>query len=101
LKLSGNLPDSAIVTMPKSTRGDILEFTDKWEWYRSKYGVDMMFAAPDKKAELQAAFDAEPMERRLVSIPDCYEEFSADDLKSNWQIIGNVFENPELLAEAK
>ena len=81
--------------------GDIVEFSDKWEWYRGEYGIKMIFADPEKKKELQEKYDAEKMERRKVEIPSCYQEFSESDLQSYWEIIGNIYENPELLSNPK
>lgn len=77
--------------------GDIVEFSDKWEWYRSTYGIKMRFADKKEHTKLKAQYDAEPMERREVKIPDCYQELSTSDLKNYWEIIGNVFENPDLI----
>jgi hypothetical protein len=56
----------------------------------------MYFADKEERAKLQAEYEAEPMERRVMEIPGCYEE-SIDDLKSYWEVIGNIYENPELL----
>ena len=81
--------------------GDIVEFSDKWEWYRCKYGISMMFAKSeegDRYKKIKAAYEAEPMERRVVQF-DPYDSYglSKVDLESYWEVIGNIYQNPELL----
>lgn len=78
--------------------GDILEFTDKWEWYRSSYGVRMHFAVGEEHKKLKAMYDAEPMHRREVKF-DPYEGYglSRGDLENYFAVIGNIYENPNLL----
>lgn len=78
--------------------GDILEFTDKWEWYRSMYFAKFAFSTPETKPKIQAEYDAEPLERRAVEMPSCYEQFSQSELTSYWQVIGNIHQNPDLLS---
>lgn len=77
--------------------GDVVGFSDKWEWYRGSYGIKMHFADKEEHAKLKAQYDAEPMERREVKIPVCYEELSKGDLKNYWEVIGNIYENGDLL----
>lgn len=85
----------------KIFEGDIVEFTDKWEWYRSKYGVDMMFARDKEEwQQLKAKYDAEPMHRFEV-VFDPYEGYnlSGYDLgEKRYQVIGNIYENSDLLS---
>ena len=77
--------------------GDVLEFADKWEWYRGSYGIKMRFAEPERKAELQKQYDAEPMERRVIEMPDCYEWILSSEIQTYWHVIGNIHQNPELI----
>jgi uncharacterized phage protein (TIGR01671 family) len=78
--------------------GDIIEFTDKWEWYRGKYAVSMMFADNERKKQLEKEYNEEKMYRIEVKFPSFFE-ISKSDLKSYWKIVGNIHENPELLSE--
>lgn len=80
---------------------DIVEFTDKWEWYKGTYAIKMMFAEAEEKKELKAKFDAEPMYRFVVE----YDPFEGVNLSSydlaqdRYQIIGNKFQDSHLLKE--
>ena len=75
--------------------GDILRFADKWEWYRTKYGIPMYFADSDKKKKLKAQYDAEPYEERVVD--DMREEWiQSDEIQTYWEIIGNIHESKHL-----
>lgn len=78
-------------------QGDILEFSDKWEWYRGSYGIKMHFASGDMLAKLQKEYEAEPMERRAISIPGDYEWLLSTEIQEWWSVIGNIHENNELL----
>lgn len=77
--------------------GDVVEFSDKWEWYRGSYGIKMMFAEGQARQDLQDKYEMEPMERRVVEIPECYESLSKNDLTNYWEVIGNIYSNPELI----
>jgi len=79
--------------------GDVVEFTDKWEWYRGTYAIPMMFAKPDEHASLKAKYDAEPMHRLAVEF-DPYEGYNLSKYENEqhrYAVIGNIYENPELL----
>lgn len=79
--------------------GDILEFTDKWEWYGRKYVFALLGASAEKEIEIRKQYEAEPMERRVVEIPDCYEWILSGEVQEYWAVIGNIHENADLLAQ--
>ena len=77
--------------------GDVLEFSDKWEWYRCHWGPKFLFADNKEKEELKKEFDALPMERRVVEYDlDEGYSFSHSDLNI-WEVIGSIHETPELI----
>lgn len=67
--------------------GDKLRFSDKWEWYRGEYGIKMMFADEEEKKKLQAQYDAEPYEERIVTLPEDYEWLLNSEIQSYWEIV--------------
>lgn len=79
--------------------GDILEFSDKWEWYRGEWWGKLAFSRGDNREKLKAQYESLPMERRVVvyDINEGYN-FSTGDLQI-WEIIGNIHETPELLED--
>jgi len=79
--------------------GDILEFTDKWEWYRGNYSVKMMSADQDELKVLKAQYEAEPMYRYKVKYHP-YDGYgiSKYDLENYLAVVGNIYQNPELLS---
>jgi uncharacterized phage protein (TIGR01671 family) len=77
--------------------GDVVEFSDKWEWYRAKYGPTLWFADGERREKILKEYEAEPMERRCIEIPKDYEWLMTSELQSYWEVIGNIYENSELL----
>lgn len=77
---------------------DILRFSDKWEWYRGQYAIKMLCAEGEKLAELKAQYEAEPYEERLIKLPEDYEWLLSSEIQSYWEIVGNKYKTPELLA---
>jgi len=75
---------------------DILEFVDKWEWYKRTYGIKFALSDPQGKSEqykkLVEEYEAEPMERREVKLPEDYEWLLSSEIQSYWKIIGNTHE---------
>ena len=76
---------------------DVLRFSDKWEWYRVQYGPKLMFADNKRKAALMKQFEAEPFEQRVVSTIQDYEWILSREVQTDWEVIGNIHESPELL----
>ncbi len=77
--------------------GDVIEFSDKWEWYRGSYGIKMHSASGDLLTTLQEEYEAEPMERRTICIPGDYEWLLSSEIQQWWVVIGSIHENPSLL----
>lgn len=77
--------------------GDELTFMDKWEWYKGKYGIKMHFAEKEEFDKLKKQYDAEPMEVRIVKLPEDYEWIFSSDVQSYFAVTGNIHENPDLL----
>lgn len=78
--------------------GDIMRFSDKWEWYRGKYAIAMMCADGDKLKKLKADYENEPYEIRTIDdLPEDYEWLLGGDIQTYWEVIGNIHQNLELL----
>lgn len=76
--------------------GDILRFTDKWEWYKGNYAIKMMAANSDELKKLKDKYEAEPYEDRLVE--DLRDEWlNSTEIQTYWKIIGNIYENKNLI----
>lgn len=72
--------------------GDIVRFSDKWEWYRGQYGIKMMAAEGERLEELKAQYEAEPYEERVVKLPEAYEWLLSSEIQSYWEVIGRADE---------
>lgn len=84
----------------KIYEGDILEFTDKWEWYRGEWASKFLFAQSQEECrELDKQFSKLPTHKVVVDMSA--EEgvnFSTYDLgEGRWEVIGNIYENKNLL----
>ncbi len=79
--------------------GDIVEFNDKWEYYRGEYGIKMMFADIEEKKRLIEKYNAEPMHRYEVEFEptEGYNLSKYDLEQGRYTVIGNIYQNPELL----
>lgn len=79
--------------------GDVIEFVDKWEWYKGQYAIDMMFAVGDEYQKLQQKYEAESMHRFVVEFqPTEGYNLSKYDLSQNrYEVIGNIWENSDLV----
>jgi uncharacterized protein YbaR (Trm112 family) len=85
------LPFSGILDRNKKEiyHGDTIVFADKWEWYRTKYGISMMLADKKRKKELQKQYDAEPLETRIVNLPEDYEWLLSSEIQTYWEVTGS------------
>lgn len=79
--------------------GDILEFADKWEWYKTKYGIKMYFATPEERTKLMAQYDAEPMHHSVVELPGSWDLLLSTEIQTYWRVIGNIHRHPEKLKQ--
>ncbi|WP_427007171.1 YopX family protein [Pseudarthrobacter sp. H2] len=76
--------------------GDIVQFADKWEWHRGSFGGGF-FASKDDYEEVLSNHEKYPYERRTVKLPEDYSWLLSSEIQSYWEVIGNIYENPELL----
>jgi len=80
--------------------GDVIEFTDKWEWYRDGWLAKFMFARGDELKKLQKEFDALPMHRRVIKFDLCdgYNITQSDNESGYWRVVGNVWDDRNLVS---
>ena len=71
--------------------GDILQFSDKFEWYRRP------FLDKSEIDEILNDHEKYPYERRVVKLPESYEWLLSSEIQTYWEVIGNEYENKELL----
>lgn len=77
--------------------GDIVRFADKWEWYRGKFAGGILSTAEDKK-EVLTNHKKYPYEIRKVEFNEGGFVFAThSEIREYWEVIGNIYENPELL----
>lgn len=76
--------------------GDVLQFSDKWEWYRGQFGGGWLATQADK-TEVETNHVKYPYERRVVNLPSDYEWLLSSEIQTYFEVIGNIYENPDLL----
>jgi uncharacterized phage protein (TIGR01671 family) len=77
--------------------GDIIQFADKWEWYRSEYGARFMLSDDEARAKVQEQYDNEPLYCRVVDFSEEFDFLLSNDIQQYWKVIGNIYESPELM----
>ena len=79
--------------------GDILEFSDRWEWYRGSYFAKMSFAENQEELDkIKKELAEEPLHRVKVKYHE-YEGygFTKSDLENYYEVIGNIYQDKNLL----
>jgi hypothetical protein len=47
----------------------------------------MLFASDEKREILKKEYENEPMERRIIEFPDCYNWISSYEMQQYWAVI--------------
>ena len=61
--------------------GDVIQFADKWEWYRGNWGGGWRATQADK-TEVETDHVKYPYERRVVEIPKDYEWLLSSEIQT-------------------
>ena len=75
--------------------GDILQFSDKKEWYR----ITTILKSKEFCEEVWSNHEKYPYERRIIEIPNCYEWILSSEIQDWWEVIGTIHTKPELLTD--
>lgn len=73
--------------------GDILQFSNRREWFR----LDLFLKNKEEQNEILNNLKEYPFERRIIEMPNSYEWMLDDEIQRYWEVIGNIYENKELL----
>jgi len=81
--------------------GDIVRFSDKWEWYRGQWAGGWL-ATGEIKNEVETNHIKYPYEQRVVEFDEgsfCFATFS--EIAVYWEVVGNIYEHGDLLKGGK
>ena len=67
--------------------GDILRFTDKWEWYRGSWAWKLMGKTGKERQELEKEYNARPYEERLVENNEDFEWMLSSEIQTYWEVL--------------
>jgi hypothetical protein len=60
--------------------GDVIEFRDRWEWYRGSRGLP-------SKDEVLSDIKKYPPYRHKVDLPQSYELLLSADIQKYWEVV--------------
>lgn len=66
--------------------GDTLRFTNKWEWWRSKFGGGMLATNADYQEVLNDHVKY-PYEERVIELPADYQWLLSKEIQTYWEIV--------------
>jgi hypothetical protein len=66
--------------------GDTLRFTNKWEWWRGKFGGGWLATQSDYQ-EVLTNHEKYPYEDRIITLPEDYEWLLSKEIQTYWEII--------------
>ncbi len=67
--------------------GDKVRFTDKAEWYRGEYWVDVVFGIKTREEVLEELAEKPYEERTVESVRD-YAWLLTDEIQIYWEVVG-------------
>jgi len=73
--------------------GDILRFSDKWEWYKLEWTWKLMGVKGEQKEKLIEEYNSLPYEERVIEGNEDYEWLLSGEIQQYWEVIGNIYEN--------
>ena len=75
--------------------GDVLQFSNRREWFR----LNLFLRSPKEQQDILNDTIKYPCERRVIDMPKCDEWLLSNEIPLYWEVIGNIYENPEMINE--